>query len=100
MPLDVALDYAVQIANALDAAHRQGVIHGDLEPENILITEFGVRLQGLAVPQGRHSAVGLLQVVQGVSGCGQERAEQGYEAGCHDSRSQTPEGRKRRAQSR
>jgi eukaryotic-like serine/threonine-protein kinase len=39
--LDVprALDYTCQICNALDHAHRQGVIHRDLRPANMLIAE-------------------------------------------------------------
>lgn len=37
-----ALDYAVQICNAVDHAHRQGIIHRDLRPGNVLITEQGM----------------------------------------------------------
>jgi serine/threonine-protein kinase len=43
-PLDLAraLDYTVQICNAIDHAHRQGVIHRDLRPGNVLVSESGV----------------------------------------------------------
>jgi eukaryotic-like serine/threonine-protein kinase len=37
-----ALDYSCQICNAVDHAHGQGVIHRDLRPGNVIVTENGV----------------------------------------------------------
>ena len=39
LPLDQALQVAIQIADALDKAHRQGITHRDLKPGNIMLTK-------------------------------------------------------------
>jgi eukaryotic-like serine/threonine-protein kinase len=44
LPLDQVLRYAIEIAGALDKAHKQGVVHRDLKPANIMITKSGAKL--------------------------------------------------------
>ncbi len=44
LPLDQALTVAIEIADALDKAHRQGITHRDLKPGNIMLTKSGAKL--------------------------------------------------------
>src|SRR5713226_3996282 len=41
LPLEKALNYAMQMAGALEAAHSKGIIHRDLEPANVKVTPEG-----------------------------------------------------------
>ncbi|NTW36371.1 MAG: heavy metal translocating P-type ATPase, partial [Syntrophobacteraceae bacterium] len=65
-----ALDYTCQICNALDHAHGQGVIHRDLRPANVLVSENGMLIQSvLACPiQARDKCLGVMIVINKFGG--------------------------------
>ncbi len=44
LPIQQVLQYAIEISDALDKAHRKGVTHRDLKPGNIMLTKAGTKL--------------------------------------------------------
>jgi len=52
LPLKQALQYGIEIAEALDKAHTNGIVHRDLKPGNVMLTKSGAKLLdfGLAKP--------------------------------------------------
>jgi serine/threonine-protein kinase len=56
LPLDQVLKYAIEIADALDKAHRRGVTHRDLKPSNIMLTKSGTKLLDFGLAKLRQEA--------------------------------------------
>jgi len=57
MPVEDAVRFAAQIADALAAAHSKGIIHRDLKPDNILVTSTGVKLLDFGLAKLQYSAL-------------------------------------------
>jgi Tol biopolymer transport system component len=66
LPLEQVIKFGMQIADALDKAHRSGVVHRDLKPGNIMLTSTGAKLLdfGLAKPAVALATAATLSAAQ------------------------------------
>jgi len=66
LPTDQLLRYSIQITDALDKAHRQGVTHRDLKPANVMLTKGGCKLLDFGLAKFRPLDP-VAQITQGTS---------------------------------
>src|SRR6516164_6364295 len=60
LPLEQVFQYAIEIADALDNAHRKGITHRDLKPGNIMLSKSGAKLLDFGLAKLRQEAGGSL----------------------------------------
>jgi serine/threonine protein kinase/Tol biopolymer transport system component len=58
LPIDQVLRYGIEIAGALERAHRAGIVHRDLKPGNIMLTRSGAKLLDFGLAKETASAIG------------------------------------------
>src|SRR6202140_643588 len=64
LPLDQVLQYAIEIADALDKSHRKGITHRDLKPGNIMLTKSGTKLLDFGLAKLKQEAAPATPVSQ------------------------------------
>ncbi|HUS20359.1 MAG TPA: protein kinase, partial [Terriglobales bacterium] len=58
LPIEQVLKIGIEVADALDRAHRQGILHRDLKPGNIMLTKSGAKLMDFGLAKASGMAVG------------------------------------------
>jgi serine/threonine-protein kinase len=84
-PLPVIMDMAIQIADALNYAHGEGIVHHDIKPENIMfmdgwknakLSDFGIAERQAGTPSGQGNTAESSRIIGGTPAfMGLERLE-------------------------
>jgi len=81
LPCDKVVDFSIQIASALQHAHRKGIVHRDIKPQNIIVTKDNV-LKVTDFGIARAVSTYTMKVDDGAMGtvhyCSPEQARGGY----------------------
>ena len=87
LPLDTAVSVVREVADALDYAHRHGVIHRDIKPENLLMQEGHVLVGDFGIARAVTQASDETQTGMAIGTPGYMSPEQASGAGSVDARS-------------
>ncbi len=63
--LDFAVDLLLQVGNALDYAHRRGIVHRDIKPSNLMVSPEGVKIMDFGVARIASSQLTRTGIVMG-----------------------------------
>src|SRR3989337_1713553 len=64
LPLEQVLQYAIEITDALDKAHRKGVTHRDIKPSNIMLIKSGTKLLDFGLAKLRQEVAPTVPISQ------------------------------------
>ena len=70
LTLEKALPLALQLAGALDAAHRKGIVHRDLKPANIMLAKSGVKVLDFGFAKVERAMAGPTETMTEVTQAG------------------------------
>jgi serine/threonine protein kinase/Tol biopolymer transport system component len=77
LPKDVLLRHGMEIADALEKAHRSGVIHRDLKPANIMLTKSGAKLLDFGLAKWSAAAASEEEILKTLTARATKLTEEG-----------------------